>query len=63
MIHTRRPAKFATDNLASELSKHNYTFAGTVSFVIPNLAHDIHDGTVQVAEEWLKSCAASRSRI
>ncbi|MDG0793443.1 alkaline phosphatase family protein [Cohnella ginsengisoli] len=99
--------KFATDNLASELLKHNYTFAGyseglpkkgydgpydlktgyarkhnpwtnftnvpssanlpfsgfprdysklpTVSFVIPNLAHDIHDGTIRDADKWLKS--------
>lgn len=100
-------ARFATDNLASELIKHNYTFAGyseglpktgyngpydlksgyarkhnpwvnfvnlpdsvnlpfssfprdystlpTVSFVIPNLKHDIHDGTIKEADDWLKT--------
>jgi len=99
--------RFATDNLASELLKHNYTFAGyseglpkpgyngpydlksgyarkhnpwvnfaglpasvnlpfssfprdysklpTVSFVIPNLKHDIHDGTIKEADDWLKT--------
>ncbi|MBE9915164.1 acid phosphatase [Paenibacillus donghaensis] len=94
-----------TPNLASELIKHKYTFAGysedlpsigskvcthkqygrkhspwvnftnvpesahmrfsdfptdyrklpTVSFVIPNLDHDMHDGTIQSADNWLKN--------
>jgi hypothetical protein len=26
----------------------------TVSFVIPNLRHDMHDGTVMEADQWLK---------
>jgi len=26
----------------------------TVSFVIPNLQHDMHDGTIKEADEWLK---------
>ena len=98
-------AKFATDNLASELIDKNYTFKGyseglptvgydkesagngyarkhnpwtnftnvpneanqplknfpkdfsqlpTVSFVIPSLDNDMHDGTIKEADQWLK---------
>jgi len=27
----------------------------TVSFVVPNLTHDIHDGTIRQGDEWLKA--------
>lgn len=27
----------------------------TVSFVVPNLQHDIHDGTIKEADDWLKN--------
>jgi len=32
----------------------NYNLLPTVSFVIPNLIHDMHDGTVKQADTWLK---------
>lgn len=32
----------------------DYTQLPTVSFVIPNLDHDMHDGTIQAADRWLK---------
>jgi phospholipase C len=32
----------------------NYNKLPTVSFVIPNLQHDMHDGTVKEADQWLK---------
>ncbi|HET7658668.1 MAG TPA: alkaline phosphatase family protein [Bacillales bacterium] len=33
----------------------NYSHLPTVSFVIPNLDHDMHNGTVKSADNWLKS--------
>jgi phosphatidylinositol-3-phosphatase len=33
----------------------DYSRLPTVSFVIPNLDHDMHDGTVAQADSWLKS--------
>jgi phosphatidylinositol-3-phosphatase len=32
----------------------NYSKLPTVSFVIPNLDHDMHDGTVEEADTWLR---------
>ncbi|GIP26876.1 acid phosphatase [Paenibacillus sp. J23TS9] len=32
----------------------DYNKLPTVSFVIPNLDHDMHDGTIQAADDWLK---------
>ncbi|MBB6669288.1 acid phosphatase [Cohnella nanjingensis] len=32
----------------------DYDQLPTVSFVIPNLRHDIHDGTIREADDWLK---------
>jgi phosphatidylinositol-3-phosphatase len=32
----------------------NFNQLPTVSFVIPNLQHDMHDGTIKEADEWLK---------
>ncbi|MCK9859917.1 alkaline phosphatase family protein [Paenibacillus sp. ATY16] len=33
----------------------DYSKLPTVSFVIPNLNHDIHDGTIKGADDWLKT--------
>lgn len=33
----------------------DYSRLPAVSFVIPNLRHDMHDGTVDQADDWLKS--------
>jgi hypothetical protein len=32
----------------------NFNKLPTVSFVIPNLRHDMHDGTIEEADQWLK---------
>jgi hypothetical protein len=32
-----------------------YSKLPTVSFVIPNMDHDIHDGTIKQADDWLKN--------
>lgn len=32
----------------------NYSSLPTVSFVVPDLVHDMHDGTVREADSWLK---------
>ncbi|RKP58129.1 acid phosphatase [Cohnella endophytica] len=32
----------------------DYSKLPTVSFVIPNMDHDIHDGTIKEADDWLK---------
>jgi phospholipase C len=33
----------------------DYSKLPTVSFVVPNMDHDIHDGTVKQADDWLKN--------
>lgn len=33
----------------------DYSKLPTVSFVVPNLKHDIHDGTIKQADDWLKT--------
>lgn len=33
----------------------NFNQLPTVSFVIPNLSHDMHDGSIAEADQWLKS--------
>jgi hypothetical protein len=33
----------------------DYSKLPTVSFVVPNLDHDIHDGTIKQADDWLKA--------
>ncbi|MFB9328709.1 alkaline phosphatase family protein [Paenibacillus aurantiacus] len=48
-------------NVPSSLNKpftdfpSDYSKLPTVSFVIPNLAHDIHDGTIKEADQWLQT--------
>ncbi len=42
----------ATSNLSYTAFPHDYTKLPTVSFVIPNLQHDMHDGTVQQGDTW-----------
>lgn len=43
----------STSNLTYTEFPHDYTKLPTVSFVIPNLQHDMHDGTVQQGDTWL----------
>jgi acid phosphatase len=47
----------ATDNLPFTLFPKPADFSKlpTVSFVIPNLLHDMHNGTVKAADDWLKT--------
>jgi hypothetical protein len=45
----------ATTNLRYTRFPTDYTQLPTVSFVIPNLNHDAHDGTVAQADTWLKT--------
>lgn len=46
-------------NLPASVSKpftafpHDFTTLPTVSFVVPNLAHDMHDGSIATADHWL----------
>ena len=42
-------------NLPFSAFPKDFTKLPTVSFVIPNLNHDIHDGTIMAADKWLKS--------
>ncbi|WP_052098663.1 alkaline phosphatase family protein [Paenibacillus stellifer] len=42
-------------NLPMSSFPKQYDRLPTVSFVIPNLDHDIHDGTIKEADDWLKS--------
>lgn len=46
-------AKWAEASLASFPT--NYPQLPAVSFVIPNLRHDMHDGTISQADIWLKA--------
>ena len=41
------------DSLASFPT--SYTSLPTVSFVVPNLQHDMHDGTIAQGDTWLKA--------
>jgi phosphatidylinositol-3-phosphatase len=41
-------------NLPFSAFPKDFTNLPTVLFVIPNLNHDIHDGTIQAADRWLK---------
>ncbi|MFD0696935.1 alkaline phosphatase family protein [Paenibacillus sp. GCM10027628] len=41
-------------NMPLESFPSDYSKLPTVSFVIPNMDHDMHDGTIQSADEWLK---------
>ncbi|MFJ4654518.1 alkaline phosphatase family protein [Nocardia sp. NPDC088792] len=34
---------------------HDYSTLPTVSFVVPNLAHDMHNGTVSAGDDWLRA--------
>ncbi|WP_219837340.1 alkaline phosphatase family protein [Paenibacillus sp. R14(2021)] len=45
----------ASANLPFSSFPQDYSKLPTVSFVIPNLMHDLHDGTVKEADDWLKS--------
>lgn len=40
----------------------NYATLPTVSFVIPNLQHDMHDGTVAQADQWLQQHLSGYAR-
>lgn len=42
-------------NLPMTAFPKQYDKLPTISFVIPNLDHDIHDGTIKEADDWLKS--------
>lgn len=48
-------------NVPSEMNQpftafpNDYTLLPTVSFVIPNLQNDMHDGTVKQTDDWLKT--------
>lgn len=43
----------ASDNLPFNQFPSDFTKLPTVSFVIPNLNHDMHNGTVKAADTWL----------
>lgn len=45
----------ATDNRTLASLPGDYTELPTVSFVIPNLANDMHDGTVAQGDAWLRT--------
>ncbi|MDQ0493401.1 phospholipase C [Paenibacillus brasilensis] len=40
----------------------NFNQLPTVSFVIPNLQHDMHDGTIREADQWLQAHLSSYAR-
>ncbi len=40
----------------------NFNQLPTVSFVIPNLNHDMHDGTIREADQWLQTHLSSYAR-
>ncbi|MFC5530249.1 alkaline phosphatase family protein [Cohnella yongneupensis] len=48
---TNVPAKL---NMPLSSFPSDYSKLPTVSFVIPNMDHDIHDGTIKEADDWLK---------
>jgi phosphatidylinositol-3-phosphatase len=43
----------ASNQTFSAFPTSDYAKLPTVSFVVPNLQHDMHDGTVQQADTWL----------
>jgi hypothetical protein len=47
----------AADNLplTSFPTPANYSKLPAVSFVVPNMVHDMHDGTVKAGDDWLKA--------
>jgi hypothetical protein len=45
----------ASDNLTFEAFPGDYTKLPTVSFVIPNLTDDMHDGTIAQGDAWLRT--------
>jgi acid phosphatase len=45
----------ASDNRTLSSFSSNYAALPTVSFVIPNLDHDMHDGSVAAGDSWLKA--------
>ncbi|MBB6734371.1 alkaline phosphatase family protein [Cohnella zeiphila] len=45
----------ASVNLPFSSFPKDYAKLPTVSFVIPNLKHDIHDGTIKQGDDWLKT--------
>ncbi|MCC3371501.1 alkaline phosphatase family protein [Cohnella sp. REN36] len=44
----------ASANLPLARFPQDYDKLPTVSFVIPNMDHDMHDGTIKAADDWLK---------
>lgn len=42
-------------NMPFTMFPSDYSTLPTVSFVVPNLQHDMHDGTVQQADNWLQT--------
>jgi acid phosphatase len=44
----------ASSNLSYTEFPHDYTNLPTVSFVIPNLQNDMHDGSVQQGDSWMR---------
>lgn len=49
----------ASANLPFTAFPHDFATLPTVSFVIPNLADDMHDGTIGEADSWLRTNLAS----
>lgn len=45
----------ASVNLPFTAFPTDYTSLPTVSFVIPNLEHDMHDGSIEQADQWLSA--------
>jgi len=45
----------ASANMPFSSFPKDYDKLPTVSFVIPNLKHDIHDGTIKQADDWLRA--------
>jgi len=45
----------STENMPFSLFPSNFNKLPTVSIVVPNLQHDMHNGTVHAADTWLKS--------
>jgi phosphatidylinositol-3-phosphatase len=41
-------------NLPFSMFPHDFRLLPTISFVIPNLKHDMHDGTIREGDQWLQ---------
>ncbi|TQR95495.1 acid phosphatase [Paenibacillus ottowii] len=52
----------ASINMPMTSFPQNFNQLPTVSFVIPNLNHDMHDGTIREADQWLQAHLSSYAR-